>query len=582
MARLLSFREITSMGIETAKRFPLAMASSVLATWLAIFSFDTNGTKFKNPLMTAMLGIFVFAAVELATEQNWPFKAKRLVTSITAASALTLFVALSDSMGDTVYSLRCAQYFVAALAGIIVLPFLGRGRQDASWWHTVRVVEGSVVAGFIAAIVFVGAAAAVGLFHFLFDVSINGVVYARIGAVSGLLVGPWLFLRGITAKGVDPSWGEAYPQRLGTITKAVLIPLVTLYLILLYGYIIRIAVAHSWPKGTLGYLIAGITILGLSARAALFPIAESTKGFAAVYFRHFPAVLLPLLLLQMLAIWRRTSEYGWTENRILLMTFALWSLALSLYFAWSKRRDFKVIPVSLLVGATLTSFGPWSPYSLAVRSQISRLEKTLSRNGLLAQENGKITGTSAAVSKEDSATIGDALEFIVSRNKQARLQRWFSVDIKGKSAVELASLIGTPRAVSSSQSRVSVVAENGTNEILTVTGYDYAWPFSLPKLDTLTIPSHREQLTLRIDGDALHVSLGENEKVVVLKSLLDQTNGCRDKQFQTVKLPPEARRFSVEFDRALVAVQFVGMEAVCDTSGMQVISAHGTVLLRYR
>ena len=75
--------------------------------------------------------------------------------------------------------------------------------------------------------------------------------------------------------------------------------------------------------------------------------------------------LFPLIVLLLMAIWRRLSEYGLTEDRVLVCwCLTLWMTGIAGYFSFQRQPSIKAIPVSLALIAMLTIAGPWGPISI--------------------------------------------------------------------------------------------------------------------------------------------------------------------------------------------------------------------------
>ena len=179
-----------------------------------------------------------------------------------------------------------------------------------------------------------------------------------------------------------------YPKGLRIFTQYVLLPLIILYLIILYGYGAKILIEGDWPKGIVSYLISGVSVFGIFAMLLIYPYrVEKDKGWIGKFSTWYYYLLLPLIVLLFIAVGMRIADYGITINRYVLVVLGIWLTLVSLYFSLGKS-NIKIIPVLLTIFLGLSSFGPWGMSSVSEKSQINRLENILSENGILKE--GKI------------------------------------------------------------------------------------------------------------------------------------------------------------------------------------------------
>jgi hypothetical protein len=124
-----------------------------------------------------------------------------------------------------------------------------------------------------------------------------------------------------------------------------------------------------------------------------------------------------------LAIWKRISQYGITENRYFLAVLSVWLAAIAIYFTFSRVKNIKAIPATLCIVAFATSFGPWGAYSVSERSQVQRLEKLLVSNEILV--DGLVDQAVGSVSLDDRREISAILRYIVETHGPAPIAPWF-------------------------------------------------------------------------------------------------------------------------------------------------------------
>ena len=116
-------------------------------------------------------------------------------------------------------------------------------------------------------------------------------------------------------------------------------------------------------------------------------------------FRSFFISMIPLLVLFPLALFRRISQYGMTENRYVAVMIAVWMSLIIIYFIFSRKKNIKLIPLTMFILSLVMIAGPWNMFAVSEQSQRRRLEGILTQAGILT--GGKIHATVTPVSAEE-------------------------------------------------------------------------------------------------------------------------------------------------------------------------------------
>lgn len=222
-------------------------------------------------------------------------------------------------------------------------------------------------------VLFAGLSIALLSIDVLLEISINEERYVELFIFIGGIFNTWFFLAGIPSMQTFDDQRD-YPKGLKIFTQNILIPLVIIYLVILYVYAGKIILQWSWPEGWVANLILFFSIAGILALLLLHPIQDRVenrwiKRFSTGYFW----ALVPLVVLLMMAIYRRVWEYGITVERYFVIVLGFWLAGIVIYFLISKTRNIKAIPGSLCLLVFLISFGPWGAFTISEQSQINRL-----------------------------------------------------------------------------------------------------------------------------------------------------------------------------------------------------------------
>ncbi|HEV8200039.1 MAG TPA: DUF4153 domain-containing protein, partial [Candidatus Polarisedimenticolia bacterium] len=335
--------------------------------------------------------------------------------------------ALGRGAGESAF-LRYLQVMLAVDLFVAIAPFLGRGEANGFWQFNRRLFLRFFLSGIYAAVFFGGVAAAILAVDRLFEVKVNPILYPRLWLFTVFVFFPWHFLAGVPRDLAALEADVEHPKGLRLFTQYLVLPLVVLYLAILYAYTAKIVLTRTWPQGWVGWLVSAASIFGVLTILLLQPgLNESehrwTDRFARLYF----AAIIPLLGLLFAALGKRVGQYGVTERRYWLFVLGAWLCGIALFMLFGRSRTLKAIPATLALVALFTSFGPWGAYAASRRSQSARLETLLERQGLLSQ--GRLARATTDIPPADVREISASVDYLASTHGGRSLHRWS--DLKG-------------------------------------------------------------------------------------------------------------------------------------------------------
>ena len=276
------------------------------------------------------------------------------------------------------YYLRFLQINLAAHLMISVIPFIFK-KETLRFWQYNKILFLNILEAFLyASVFFIGISIALATVNYLFDANITYKVYLKFGIFSVFIFQTWHFLAAIPVNLQLIPEIKKCPKRLKIFTQYMLIPLVTLYSIILYSYMTKIVITWSLPRGLVAWMVSIMSLLGIFNILLLFPVSHiSENKWIKNYSKYFYIMLLPLLVMLFIAVARRIGDYGVTEQRYFLFILASWLAGLCCYYIFSKVKSIMLIPSSLMFLALLTAAGPWGAYSVSMTNQLSRLKTIL-------------------------------------------------------------------------------------------------------------------------------------------------------------------------------------------------------------
>ncbi|MBN1398106.1 MAG: DUF4153 domain-containing protein [Bacteroidetes bacterium] len=431
--KLPSLSQLIKNASDTFARFPFAIFSAIVGTGAVLVIIQNDIYAYKeiewlnNICAVAFLGISVFTASQLIAErENWKFGLSLGIKLILTCLFVLYYFLLPQNIfqSESVHIIRYLLFALAAHLFVAIAPFKEKGHIAGFWEFNKSLFLRFVTAALYSGVLYAGLAIALAAIQNLFNVDIKSERYIQLWWFISGIFNTWFFLSGVPARSDIANDNINYPKGLKIFTQYVLIPLVVVYVCILYAYMGKIIIEWDWPKGWVGYLVLGFSITGIFSLLLIHPIKEfSENKWIAVVWRWFYIVLIPLTVLLLLAIWRRISEYGITENRYFVVVLGFWLAAIALYFLLSKTKSIKVIPISLCIIALLASFGPWGAFSISESGQLKRLEEVLLKNNLLV--NNKAQKAESEVSFADSKQISSIISYLVRTHGTGSLQPWF-------------------------------------------------------------------------------------------------------------------------------------------------------------
>jgi len=378
-------------------RFPLVVVSAMVASVLAIYLVEiqddvVNRMPYINSLLSTALGIPLFYCLKTVIERKELTGIKPIAVNAFGVLALVLvYVSLPGTDSTTNISLPYIRYAVFNISIHLMVsfaPFLSQGELNGFWQYNknlfLRFCQSVLYSGFL----FLGLVLALSSLRLLFDIDIKGELIGELFIVVIGVFNTWFFISGVPKNISLLDSIEDYPKGLKIFTQYVLIPLLVLYLVILFSYAVKILALWDWPRGIVSYMILCVAVLGIFTLLLIFPFgSQKESAWIKSISRFYYYLLLPLIIMLFIAIGMRIEDYGVTINRYIIVMMGVWLTFVCVYFIVG-RKNIKTIPVSLSVIILACSFGPWSIFTVSENSQVKRLEKILIEGGLM--EDGKI------------------------------------------------------------------------------------------------------------------------------------------------------------------------------------------------
>ncbi len=439
--KLPSIRQIIDAAGRSLRRFPVVILAAAVGTVAALLLVDHDGpsepTRLFGVLLAAILGIPLLTSITLVAEKHrWgkPATLATLSLSVLLLAAYATTIPADLDGAPQVHMLRHVILTVGLLLLVAFAPFTGRGEQNGFWQYGKSLCLRFITTMLFSGVLYAGLAVALAALDNLFGVDVPAKRYLELWVFLAGMFAVWFFLAGVPEDLDALETSTDYPKVIRIFAQYILLPLVLVYLVILYAYLGKIVIGWSWPRGWVSGLILGYSATGMILFLLLHPAGGGPENaWMQRASRWFYVSLVPLVVTLFLAMYRRISEYGITEGRYLGMALAFWLAAMTIYFLLSRRKNIRMLPGSLCAVAIAVSFGPWGAFGVSESDQVGRLEALLGKNSILV--DGKVVASRDSVPVADRIRISSIIRYIHDIHGYDRIQPWFSQRLTGDSAL---------------------------------------------------------------------------------------------------------------------------------------------------
>lgn len=385
---------------------------------------------YRKIAVVSLLGIALMFALHMTKEKfalKWPIELIGLIVPV------GYFFLISSWDFDTFYPVFLIVLVVSTICFhllVAFLPFVGalgrKSAQDEFWEYNKNLFQNLVQTAIFTLVLWGGLALATVAVEHLFNIRIYDVFWARL-AILMLIMGSVVVFMLFAKDGFHALCSHnPYPVVVRFFAQYILIPLLIVYLVILYSYGAKILIEWNLPKGWVSYLVLVYSALGILSSLLLYPLfGENTqaKPWVRFFLKIFYFTLLPLLMLLFVAIGFRIAEYGFTENRYFVLVLALWLTGISIIqLINSQKHWIKIYPMSLfLIGIAALILPYFNVFSVSYASQEKELYKILSTENLLTTDN-KID-FSQKINRTALNELADKAQYFEERKQSRRVEK---------------------------------------------------------------------------------------------------------------------------------------------------------------
>ena len=403
------------------ERFPLTVFCSVVVFILSVYLVENPELKNENLLnelhkMVILLGMSIplTLVLELAREKYFSGKNKWVIRSVNALITLVFIIFYrfyylsgknSSSTLDSLEQLMATG--IIFFLCFLLVPVIGKKDEEEKYFQSV-IVDKTVTILF-SVVLFLGLIAVFATIDGLSLIKLDSNIYIETWLFVVFVFSVIFFLSKL--KKVDESLENYEIHKIFKfLIYFIVIPLITTYTGILYVYFGKMLITRSWPQGLVSHLILWYTIFSLFIMIMVTPMAKK-DSVARVFKKYFPFASLPLLVLSIVSISKRISQYGVTPSRYFVVLLAMWLIFCMISSIFKARLS--VILISLITVVYISVFTPVNNRRITLMSQNKRFEKILVKHGLL--KDGKLV-KKPELAKEKKYEVTDVLNYILGIN----------------------------------------------------------------------------------------------------------------------------------------------------------------------
>lgn len=432
-----SIKYLTTQAGGAAKRFYLPLLFAGIGTYVALLMVNSYTSpsyhSFVRILLTCLLALPLAIGCLLYAERSEKPYMKWAMPALAICLSLLYWAWLTP---DTLFEhyRQMLIFFVLAIVmhlWVAIAAYLRHNERTGFWRFNETLYARMILALVFSGALYIGLSLALTACRILFKLDIDFEVYERLWVIIAGIFNTWFFLAGIPDSYSEINTPTIFPKALKIFTQYILIPIVTLYMVILYAYGFKIIGMWSLPKGWVSMLIFCYSVVGILAVLLVNPLRDDADNpWVRFFSKFFFRASLPLVVLLYAAIYTRVRQYGITESRYYLVLLGGWLGYISLYFVFSRQKNIRVIPLSLAIIGALSLFGPWSVFSVSERSQLHRMEAILMKYGIW-KPGEKVTQSNKAVtSNYDAEQLRNVVEYFIDRKNTEAMQPVYAANIK--------------------------------------------------------------------------------------------------------------------------------------------------------
>lgn len=429
MIKRINLAILQSMWGDLIHRFPFVMISALLTTF---FLMNHVGTQFSNDGFSALKYSVAAYTATLALINlqvlREAFSISNLGYYLSVAGVFILAVLYMYILPSVENEGNCLWTFAAGLCIVLhltlcLIPYLRKYDTQFMLNYNFDLLFAWLRATLYGLIIFTAFSLTILALDKLFNVHFDSYVYLKSFVLVAGIFHSFYFLSAFPANFENqPVLHEK--SVFSILVKYAFTPIVLLFAIILYAYIIKLFMTgqpiDSWVSDMiLWYFIVGIftwLCTGYEAVQTHFILHRLFK-------KWFFLLSLPLIVLLLSTVGHQINESGIMDDNYLKALVAVWLIVISIISFILRRKVIIWFPASLIFFVVIGLMsGPLSICTVPVKNQQKRLINLLEEKAVI--QNGVLIGQDTIVHNDSSGKISDIMYYLGRKNALQFLKRY--------------------------------------------------------------------------------------------------------------------------------------------------------------
>ena len=604
MKKFLSIQQLMGETNQTIGRFPLPMLLATMATVIGFFLIEVSHKDqewimtLTHWVMTIAFGGPIIIGLVLAGERGKWKKGSKVLANVGGLLLMLGYYQWIIPGGETMfwYGSQVATIVMLNASAYLTLtfaPFWRVSENQGFWQYNRHLVTRLFLTGLTVGVLTIGSSLILFTIKELFNLDLSDKLYMHIQVLIMGIVAPLVFFAGIPKELGKLEKEKTIPKVVKAFGQYVLIPLISVYTVILYVYAGQILITTEWPKGIIAGLIIGYATIGILSMLILHPFQrEKGNEWIRRYAKWFYILLLPLVVMLFVAIGIRIANYGITEIRYYGILLGVWLAGMALYNTISKKIDIKRIPLSVSVLMLLSLWGPWSSFQISQNSQTNRLTELLVRHEML--QNDRLVKKASEVidlTEDEKENMQSIVEYLGNRHDFASIKQWFQNEIPDYATLEpwtlneeVFAFMGLSPYNENIGFRYYDVLNQNTRTTR-ITGYDefvQIWRNGFPEEKSSTLTLNSGEGKLRIDKIENKVIVKKDEEIPLELDMESLLKALEEAEKQSGTAPSNKMVINAENETMSVMLSFANIAFQTKKDAYTVESFNAYLFIGYK
>lgn len=471
MKPFYNFKERFLNAKKSIERFPISMISAVIAAIFFIFEIQNEQLKMSTNAKIGFFFLFetllslnlkLFQEGLIFSSKNSEDKKKNNLFVISSyLVSIPILISIYLLLFKSSYPLKFGSkyiYFGSILTLFVTMFYIAKISYHNDYIaYSLNVFYQGILSCVFSGVTAIGISIIFYSINILFELNISykillsGLLFILFPLNLGFFLSNFPLVQ-------SPLNDYEVPKVIKKLIEIIIIPLISLYTIILYSYFFKVILTYKLPKGVVSNLVLWYSFITVFV---IFVSGQLNSKISEKFKKFQPIFHLPLLVFMFYSLYLRISKYGFTINRYFVLYGGIFVSLSMLYYIFFKRSSNITVIILLSVIVLLSVVGPQSAYNISFVSQSERLKTILNKNEML---NDKKIVKNKEISDKDKREITNIVNYLTNNYPEEELKNIFLYDGNLKEA------FGFP-LTNTSKNEDTIIYSLPENEEIETSGY---------------------------------------------------------------------------------------------------------------